>query len=196
MIYSLLLAAQLLGQSSDPFDYGNVYLAETRDRELPRFHLGVGYAFNISNSYLNLDSLTGTAQVRVWKYVSTGLFGQVTQSELSAAGSQLRQLEKVDLHAQIPTPRWGLFSLSYLQFMLGRWNVLNLMPLESELLFGGGAGVLNRGKDTNGPTENKFSYLWSVEHRFLFCERAGIFVSLFGVLHSTYLQSGIHIRFD
>jgi hypothetical protein len=196
MILAWILSLQLLGQPSDSFDYGEVYYAETQDRLAPKLHLGIGYAFNISNSFLDLNGVVGNLQTRVWKYFSAGLVGLINTSELSSAGDEIRRLETVDIRVKIPVPRWGIFAASSGQIMLGRWNLMNLFPLESEIVLEGGLGFINRGQDTNGPQEYQASYLWSMEHRVHVSRAIGIFISVLGHRDTAYLQSGLSYRFD
>src|SRR5438094_286492 len=96
-------------------EYGQAYLADYAARILPRVHFGVAYATDISNSFMNADCIAANAQVRIWKYISSGFFGEIAHTSLTSAGKQVRDLEKIDFHAQIPELRWGLFSLSSLQ---------------------------------------------------------------------------------
>ncbi len=181
--------------AEDEIQYGEVYILDSSGLKQPNLNFSVSYGINITNSFLELDSLIGAAQLRVWRYISTGVLSFANFSELSSAGKELRKLEDIDVHIKIPTPRWGLFSYSTLELMLGKWNVFNFLPLESELVLGGGAGVLNRGKDNNGKTEQLFSYLWSAEHRFIIHKNFGLSFALLGHIDTSYLAVGTHFRF-
>ena len=176
--------------------YGEVYLEETSSRILPQIELSAGYAGNITNSFMHLHSMVGGAQYRVWKYISTGILGQYTFGTLSQSGEQIKKLEGIDIRTSMPHPEWGLFSQSQVQLMLGQWNVMNLMPLQVDLLLGGGIGMLRTRKDLNGAKKFEASHLWSVEQRLRFWEDAGILVSLFGHRGGVFLQTGLHVGFN
>src|SRR4051794_4402152 len=98
------MIGHLLCLAPEELDYGEVYLAETHDRKAPLVNFGVGYGFNITDSFLELNSVMANLQVRLWKYFSTGLFGFLTTSELSPAGDQIRRLEANGIQVKIPTP--------------------------------------------------------------------------------------------
>lgn len=182
-------------ESQDP-DYGQVYFEESSARKAPRFHLGLGYARSISNSFLDLDSVALETEFRIWKYFSTGIFGQIIHSDESSAGDQLHRLDVVDIHTQIPEPRWGLFSLSYLQLMVGEWNLLNIAPVRADLLLGGGGGFLQKRNDSNAPSYLQLSYLWSAEQRIRFSKNFGFFISILGHDGGTFLATGLHYSID
>lgn len=181
--------------SSDSLDYGDVYLVESAERTSPRYFFSVNYAGDLSNSFLELDGLTAQAQFKIWKYLSTGAFGHYLWPRLSNAGRQLNALEDIDIHADFSRPEFGYFSLTELQLMIGKWNLFNSFPLQVDLLFGGGAGVLHKRETYHGPREATFSYLWAVEQRFQFFEQAGLNVALFGHTGGTFLQAGVHASF-
>ncbi len=194
-----LLFSTLLMIVAEPLpsglDYGEVYLEETASLDTPRFYLSSGYAGNISNSFLRMRSFVGNAQLRVWKYLSTGVFGHWIDAVYSSAGKQIRDLNEVSIVANVPKPEWGLFSHSQLQFMLGQWNVMNLFPLRVDLLAGGGGGMIQERNSFDAPSKNKFSYLWSVEQRFQFFDRFGAQVALFGHYGGIFLGGGITFCF-
>lgn len=177
-----------------PITYGDIFFEETQDREAPRIHLNVGYAQDVTNSFLDLHSIVTEAQVRVWKYFSTGLMGHWMSPAFSAAGSQFRSLRPL-FYAEMATPQWGIFSLTQLNLMIGQWNILNWMPLRVDLVVGGGFGYTQIRPDYDSKSEGKFSYLWSVEQRFQFFENAGLFASIFGHRGGLFLGTGINASF-
>lgn len=180
----------------DDLDYGEVFL-ETKDAyKLPLVSLNLGYSNDLNNTFLDLQGISGGAQVRVWKYISTGVFGQYVFNELSQTGKELQSLSQVEILFNTKVPRWGVYSLSYLHLMLGKWNVLNLGSIQVDFLVGGGAGVLNRKKSLNGGAENIFSHIWSIEQRVAFPKfSSGAFVSFYGTAGGTYIQPGLFASF-
>ena len=200
-MFASLLFLSLLGATSEPqLNYGEVYFQETQSRQAPFLYLSAGYGAGLSNSFLHMDSLVGTAQMRLWKYFSTGVLGQVIRSEYTDSGAALADLNQVDILADIPTPLWGLFSLSYLQLMIGKWNVLNLFPLEVDLLIGGGVGTTRKQGSINSAAHSYFSYLWSVEQRLRFFSSQnsslGLAVSVFGHRDGVFLQPALSYSFE
>lgn len=179
--------------------YGDIYLAETAGYELPFFNLKAGYAADISNSFLDMHSFFIGAQMRVWKYLSAGLLGHLITSDYSTPGKQLRNLEEVDIDAQITRPKWGIFSHSSLQLMLGQWNVMNLFPLKVDLLIGGGVGFIAK-ELTHGPKTYEASYLWTVEQELQFIRTeavaGGLFVSVFGHTGGVFIGTGLQFGFN
>jgi hypothetical protein len=200
LLFGLIFVAGKIQAEEPNLDYGDIYFQETAEREFPRFHLSAGYGAGVSNSFLDMHSVVGTAQFRVWKYFSTGIFGQAIKSRYSDAGAALDNLSQVDILADVETPLWGVFSLSYLELMIGKWNVLNLFPLEVDLLVGGGAGSLRKQGSINGAAASSISYLWSVEQRLRFLSTetssAGLVLSLFGHRGGVFLQSGLSYSFN
>lgn len=195
---ALVLQGQVdsnVSETPSDIEYSEVYLVDEESRELPRFFLHVGYALNISNSFVDVNSLTLGTQWRLWKYLSTGILGQISQSQLSSSGETVRELESIDIQSTIPVPRWAAFSHSQFQLMLGKWNFLNLGTLGSELLAGGGFGFINRGKDLNGPNETLFSYLWSAENRFIWNQNYSVSVGAFGYRNISFFQAALGLRF-
>lgn len=172
-------------------EYGEVYIVENAERQTPRLHLSVNYASGVSNSFLYLNSITANAQFRLWKFLSTGVMGQVIKSELNDAGDQLDRLNQSGFIVNVPSPRWGIFSHSQLDLILGKWNVFNLLPLQVDLLVGGGVGVLQKRDDLNGASHSEISYLWSVEQRTQIYESVGLTFSAFGHLGGVYLGAGL-----
>jgi len=197
MIGLFLVAVILNAESPEPpITYGEVYFEETRERQAPFFILKSGYAQAFNNSYLDLHSLVVDAEIRVWKYLSTGVMAQFIHAEFSDAGQELRALSSAGLISQIETPRWGIFSNSSLNFMIGQWNVLNLMPLRVDLILGGGFGVMQKRDDYDGASHSILSYLWSVEQRFLLFESAGVYTHVFGNRGGSFLGAGLHANFN
>ncbi|MBN8556015.1 MAG: hypothetical protein J0L93_11260 [Deltaproteobacteria bacterium] len=200
MFASLLFLSLLSAPTEPQLDYGDVYFQETQSRQAPFLHLSLGYGAGLSNSFLHMDSVVGTAQMRVWKYLSTGILGQVIRSQYTDAGRALDSLSRVDILADVPTPLWGIFSLSYLQLMIGKWNVLNLFPLEVDLLLGGGAGTTRKQGSINSAARSYFSYLWSVEQRLRFLSSQnsslGLTISVFGHRDGVFLQPALSYSFE
>jgi hypothetical protein len=176
-------------------DYGDVYFEESKGRELPLVYFGLGYATGVSNSFLDLHSVMGNAQIRVWKYISTGILGQVIRADYSEAGDQINRLNQSGFVVHYPTPRWGVFSHSQMDLMLGKWNVLNLTAIQVDLLIGGGAGLLQKQNEFEGPSHGEATYLWSIEQRIQFNERFGLSVSGFGHGGGIYFQAGLFSNF-
>lgn len=193
MISFLLISALLGAPETLPPEY-ELYVEETSPRILPLLTTSVGYAIDLNDSFSDLHSIVGEAQIRVWKYLSTGIFYQHIFPQLSSAGSRLKALEPT-LKVSVGQPLWGVFSLTQLQLILGQWNVMNLFPLQADFMIGGGLGMLNRRSDISADAKNSLSYLWSVEQRFRIFNHAGIFVSLFGHTGSSFLSVGANASF-
>lgn len=185
--------ALLLIAADDPaeLDYGEVFFEETRGRELPKFNLGVAYAAGVSNSFLDLHSVVANGQVRVWRYISTGVLGHFVHSTYSEAGQEVNTLNNSGYIVRYPTPRWGVFSHSQIDLMLGRWNILNLTTIQVDLLVGGGVGLLQKRNDLNGPSHSEVSYLWSAEQRFQVHDLAGFSLGGFGHAGGVFLEAGL-----
>lgn len=190
-VFALGLTLAVQDDLPADLDYGDVFFEESQIRELSLLNLGVGYAAGVSNSFLNLHSIMMNGQVRVWKYLSTGLMGQFVQARLSEAGDEVARLNDAGFIVHYPTPRWGVFSHSQMDFMLGKWNILNLTAIQVDFLIGGGLGLVRKAEDYDGPAKNKLSYLWSIEQRIAFHERAGLSLSGFGHVGGIFLQAGI-----
>lgn len=184
----------LVGQD-DPLTYGDVYFEETRALELPRYYFSLGYARDLSSTFLDLDSVSGQAQFKIWRFFSTGIFAQWMHSRLTSSGKTLDELRDVDIEFNLSVPRWGVFSLSSMQLMLGKWNVLNLFPIQVDLIIGGGAGLLRREKRLDGRDVNQWSYLWNIEQRVGLSEHFGILVSFFGHRGAAFVQPAISASF-
>ena|GEM_PF-6331030 len=176
--------------------YGQVYFKESQSYVLPRFSLDLGYAKDVNNTFLDLHSFAGNFQFRVWKYFSTGVMGQWIHSNLTHSGKQLRDLSKTaDILFDTSVPNWGIFSLSDFHLILGKWNVLNLLAVQVDLIVGGGAGILNKKMRLESKDSFQISYLWSVEQRVQLVKHYGIYVSFFGHRDAVFVHPGIFASF-
>jgi len=189
----LSLAFLFLTAAEEP-SYGEIFVEDTTSRELPLVSTSVSYALDLNDSFSDLHSLVVEGQMRVWKYLSSGIMYQYVFPQLSSAGSRLKALEPT-LSVSVGQLQWAVFSLTQLQFILGEWNVMNVFPLQAELLIGGGTGLTHKRPDTDEDGKNSFSYLWSIEQRFRIIQNAGISASLFGNTGGTFLSVGAHARF-
>ncbi len=196
MMFITTLATLFLISLEEPVSYGDLYFEDTKDREAPLVHFKVGYSQDISNSFLDLHSIVADAQVRVWRYFSTGALFQWTHSQYSQSGRAFRDLSAVGLVVKVPTQQWALFSHTTVDFMIGQWNVLNMFPLRVDLIVGGGAGAIRSLDDVNGASSWKISYLWSAEQRMMFYKNAGLYVQILGHRAGTHLGAGLHANFD
>jgi len=203
-VISFLFWTFLVGQASPEADsesiealrYGEVFFLETQEMSLPRFSLSVGYAKDLNNSFLDLHGFAGSAQIRLWKYLSTGIFGQWIHSDLTGTGQELSRLQdQADILFDTMIPRWGVFSLTQLQFMVGKWNVLNILPIQVDLLVGAGAGIVERESRLSAVSELRGSYLWSVEQRVYLFDHVGVHVSFFGHRDAVFIHPGMVVRF-
>lgn len=181
--------------SEEPLTYGEVYFEETSSIELPQWYFSLGYARDLSSTFLDLNSVTTNAQFRIWKYLSTGIMAQWIHSELTGSGNTLAKLEDVDIQFDISIPRWGVYSLSSLQLMVGKWNVLNLFPIQVDLIIGGGAGILRRKKRLDSREINQWTYLWAVEQRVGFSKNWGLLLSFFGHRGAVFIHPAASFRF-
>jgi len=196
MISSLLLLLTIGSHSASDISYGEVYLEETGAYQSPLFSTSIGYAFDLNNTFLNLDSISGTAQLRLWRYLTTGIMGQWIKSSYTKSGDSLRRLsDTADLVFDLKLPRWGVFSLSQLHLMIGKWNIMNLTSLEICLIMGAGAGFINFQKRLNSEESYEVSYLWSAEQRISFNENFGFSVSFFGHREALFFQPSLFASF-
>lgn len=185
-----LILSILISANETRLNYGEVFLEDSTGRELPRFSGSLGYGIDLNDSFSDLHSLVGQGQVRIWKYVSTGLLFQYAFPQLSSAGRRLKDLEPA-LRVRVPQMKWGFFSVTELQFLLGSWNIMNLFQLHADLMIGGGAGLLNSREDTTASGKNSASYIWIVEQRFRVFENAGLYFSVFGNTGGAFISAGI-----
>jgi hypothetical protein len=192
----VFLCSLLINQPSEEITYGEVYLQETGALKLPRFSFSVGYAKDLNHNYLNLNSISLNAQYRLWKYWSAGVFGQWMHSSLTENGKELRNLrDTADLIFDTSRPNYGIFALTELQFMIGKWNILNSLAIQVEVLLGLGGGLLNRDKGLELDDENIASYLWIVEQRVRFYENFGVYVSFFAHRDAAFVSPGLSLSF-
>lgn len=195
MIFSLLVIAMITSETPPATPaYGEIYVEETSPRELPLISASTGYALDLNDSFSDLHSIVGEVQVRLWKYLSTGVMYQHVFPQLSSAGSRLKALEPT-LSVSVGQLKWGAFSVTQLQFILGEWNIMNLFPLKADFMIGGGAGLVNKRPDTDESGKNSFSYLWLVEQRFRIYRHAGVYVSIFGNTGGSFLSVGANASF-
>lgn len=189
VLTSLVLSLCLVGQ-----EYENIYEETEGRRSLPPVSFSSGYAYGLTNTSSNLHSITANAQARVWKYISTGIFYHHIFPSVNESGKRLEAALEPVIQVSIPQPLLGVYSLTELQMILGRWNIFNTFDLDVELLTGGGLGMTRTRADTHLEGKNKFSYLWMVEQRSSFSQHLGVQVSLFGHTGGTFLGAGLYAR--
>lgn len=191
-IFLIGFSYSLTAQDSSDIDYGEVFFEDSQNFQQAPLTVELGYALDLNQTYLDYHSLAGQFQFRIWDSLSTGILGFKVFPQYTGAGNQLRSLrETADLIFETNSIQWGLFSHSQLQFMVGQWNVLNLFPLQLNLLLGGGAGVLRKKNEFSGVKSSRFSYLWSVEQRAVLFRNLGIFISFFGVDRAVFVHPGV-----
>lgn len=194
MPIALLIALQLAPISSSTLEdvqYGEVYFEDSSALQLPDFSLGLGYAKDLNSTFLDLHSVAGNAQFRVWKYISTGILGVWSSKSLTQAGKQLQGLkETADLEFDTVVPQWGVFSLTNVQLLVGKWNILNLFPLQVDLVLGAGAGLLQRKKRLADEGKIAASYVWSVEQRIRILENISFYVAFFSHRDTVFIHPG------
>ncbi|PIR23787.1 MAG: hypothetical protein COV44_01160 [Deltaproteobacteria bacterium CG11_big_fil_rev_8_21_14_0_20_45_16] len=196
MIFSLMILFTIGSDSSSDISYGEVYLEETGAYQAPLVSTSLGYAFDLNNTFLNLNSVVGSAQFRLWRYLTTGVMGQWIKSSYTKSGDSLRRLsDTADLVFDLKLPRWGMFSLSQLHLMIGKWNIMNLTSLEISLIMGAGAGFINYQKRLNSNESYEISYLWSAEQRIRFNQNFGFSVSFFGHREAVFFQPSLFASF-
>lgn len=198
-----LLVISLIAQAPDEapkeleeLEYGEIFFEEREAYELSRFNLSLGYSFNLNNAFFDIQGLSAGVQARVWRFISTGVFGQLLFNRYSSAGKQLSRLSEVDIRFNSRVPRWGVFSLTNLHLMIGKWNFMNLGTVEVNLLGGGGFGVVNKEEKLGGRKTHEISYLWSAEQRIEFQKiSGGLNLSFFAHTGGTYIQPGVFFQF-
>lgn len=186
---SILLCSLIA--STPTLEYSEIYEEVPESRTSPRLSLSSSYAYGFTDQYSDLHSIAFNGQIRLWKYLSTGVFYQHLFPQVSEAGERLETNLEPLLDVKIPQSLWGAFSLTQIQFIVGRWNLLNLTELDVELLVGGGLGVLNQRADRHLEGKNSVSYLWHVEQRSSFSEHLGISLSIFGHKGGSFLAAGM-----
>ncbi len=196
-ILSLVLWHSLVAAESPSVDYGEVFVEESAPRELPKVAIDANASLDLDDSFSDLKSYTINAQMRVWKYVGTGILFQHYFPSLSNAGRELQNLETSGVfELKIPQPEWGIFWHTQIQLLAGDWNFLNLFPMQADFLVGGGVGSLRQRTDVaGGRSKSEMAYLWSVGQRLRFYKRFGLNASIFGHSAGTYGALGFVTTF-
>lgn len=184
--------AFVLGALIANLEYGELYVLDEQPPTSP-VQIRLSYGIDLSNSFLNLHSAVGDVQVKVWNYLSTGVLGQWVVQDLSSTGVAFKQLENYGLTNKIRTPAWAVFSHSQARLLRGRWNLFNALPVEAEILVGGGIGLYREKRDIDEAGVSKISYVWSATNRFQFWKGLSLDLGLIGHRGGVYFLPGFSL---
>lgn len=180
--------------SVQPLSYGELYRVDMNRRDLPLVSLQAGYGIDLTDSFSDLHSVEASAQIRLWKYIGAGILYQHFFPKLSSSGQGLKDTEPL-LEIDIPQPLWSVFLEPKLQVLVGDWNFFNIIPIEVDLLLGGGVGIMNERNDIDQDGKFKISWLWTLEQRFRLFSNQGLYLRFLGSRSGAFIGSGLTISF-